>query len=91
MLRDPGKRDRSGTTKTPWHKEKEEKEWSFHTLVPSRLCGDTFRLAPYGSLHFITYVYLDQFFAFDEIIKDVAKRPFITVGFTAFVLMIRLP
>lgn len=44
----------------------------------------------YGFLHFTTYIYLDQFFAFDEIIKDVAKRPFITVGFTAFVLMIPL-
>ncbi len=44
----------------------------------------------YGFLHFTTYVYLDQFFAFDEMIKDVAKRPFITVGFTAFVLMIPL-
>jgi len=44
----------------------------------------------YGFLHFTTYVYLDQFFAFDEILKDVARRPFITVGFTAFVLMIPL-
>jgi methionine sulfoxide reductase heme-binding subunit len=44
----------------------------------------------YGFLHFTTYIWLDQFFAFDDIIKDVAKRPFITVGFTAFVLMIPL-
>ncbi len=44
----------------------------------------------YGFLHFTTYVYLDQFFAFDEMLKDVAKRPFITVGFSAFVLMIPL-
>jgi len=44
----------------------------------------------YGFLHFTTYVYLDQFFAFEEIIRDVAKRPFITIGFTAFVLMIPL-
>jgi sulfoxide reductase heme-binding subunit YedZ len=44
----------------------------------------------YGFLHFTTYIYLDQFFAFDEILKDVAKRPFITVGFAAFVLMIPL-
>jgi sulfoxide reductase heme-binding subunit YedZ len=44
----------------------------------------------YGSLHFVTYIYLDQFFAFDEILKDVAKRPFITVGFTAFLMMIPL-
>jgi sulfoxide reductase heme-binding subunit YedZ len=44
----------------------------------------------YGSLHFLTYIWLDQFFAIDEIVKDVAKRPFITAGFTAFVLMIPL-
>ena len=41
----------------------------------------------YGSLHFLTYIWLDQFFAVDDIVKDIAKRPFITVGFTAFVLM----
>jgi methionine sulfoxide reductase heme-binding subunit len=44
----------------------------------------------YGCLHFLTYVWLDQFFALDDIVKDVMKRPFITVGFTAFVLMIPL-
>ncbi len=44
----------------------------------------------YGCLHFTTYVWLDQFFALDEIVKDVVKRPYITVGFTAFVLMIPL-
>ena len=41
----------------------------------------------YGSLHFLTYLWLDQFFALDEIVKDVMKRPFITAGFTAFLLM----
>jgi sulfoxide reductase heme-binding subunit YedZ len=41
----------------------------------------------YGCLHFLTYIWLDQFFAFDEIVKDVIKRPFITAGFTAFLLM----
>jgi sulfoxide reductase heme-binding subunit YedZ len=44
----------------------------------------------YGCLHFLTYVWLDQFFAWDDIVKDVAKRPFITAGFTAFVLMVPL-
>jgi sulfoxide reductase heme-binding subunit YedZ len=44
----------------------------------------------YGFLHFTTYIYLDKFFAFDDILKDIAKRPFITVGFAAFVLMIPL-
>jgi sulfoxide reductase heme-binding subunit YedZ len=44
----------------------------------------------YASLHFLTYVWLDQFFALGDIAKDVAKRPFITVGFTAFVMLIPL-
>jgi len=44
----------------------------------------------YAALHFLTYVTLDQFFAFDLILKDIVKRPFITAGFIAFVLMIPL-
>jgi sulfoxide reductase heme-binding subunit YedZ len=41
-------------------------------------------------LHFTTYIWLDQFFDWMSIVKDVAKRPFITVGFSAFVLLIPL-
>ena len=44
----------------------------------------------YGCLHFLTYIWLDQFFDWHSVTKDVVKRPFITVGFTAFVLMIPL-
>ncbi len=44
----------------------------------------------YASLHFTTYVVLDLFFDFPAILKDVFKRPYITVGFTAFLLMIPL-
>ena len=44
----------------------------------------------YDCLHFTTYIWLDQFFDWHGITKDVAKRPFITVGFTAFVLLIPL-
>jgi len=44
----------------------------------------------YVSLHFTTYFWLDQFFDWAEIVKDVGKRPFITVGFSAFVLLIPL-
>jgi sulfoxide reductase heme-binding subunit YedZ len=44
----------------------------------------------YGCLHFTTYIWLDQFFDLHNIYKDVYKRPFITAGFTAFVLMIPL-
>jgi sulfoxide reductase heme-binding subunit YedZ len=44
----------------------------------------------YALLHFITYIWLDQFFDVAAILKDVIKRPFITIGFAAFVLLIPL-
>lgn len=44
----------------------------------------------YGILHFTTYLWLDQFFDFGGIGKDIWKRPFITVGFTAFMAMLPL-
>ncbi|HEY3380898.1 MAG TPA: protein-methionine-sulfoxide reductase heme-binding subunit MsrQ [Vicinamibacterales bacterium] len=44
----------------------------------------------YGSLHLLTYVWFDQFFSWSEILRDIPKRPFITVGFTAFVLLVPL-
>src|SRR5271157_3309968 len=44
----------------------------------------------YGVLHFLTYIWLDKFFDLHEVWKDIFKRPFITVGFSAFVLMIPL-
>ena len=44
----------------------------------------------YAVLHFATYMVLDLYFDFSAIAKDILKRPYITVGFTAFVLMIPL-
>jgi methionine sulfoxide reductase heme-binding subunit len=44
----------------------------------------------YAVLHFSTYLVLDHFFDFHAIVKDVIKRPYITAGFTGFVLMIPL-
>ena len=44
----------------------------------------------YGCLHFVTYIWLDQFFDPAAIARDILKRPFITIGFTAFVLLIPL-
>jgi len=44
----------------------------------------------YGFLHFTTYVWFTVFFDIRTIVEDVLKRPFITVGFAAFVLMIPL-
>ena len=44
----------------------------------------------YACLHFTTYIWLDKFFDLSEMWKDIAKRKYITVGFTAFVLLIPL-
>lgn len=44
----------------------------------------------YAVLHFLTYVWLDQWFDIAAIAKDVLKRPYITVGFTAFLLLVPL-
>ena len=44
----------------------------------------------YGSLHLMTYLWFDKFFDLNDIVLDIPKRPFITVGFTAFTLMIPL-
>ena len=41
----------------------------------------------YGCLHFTTYFWLDKFFAWGEIVKDIGKRPFITAGFAAFIVL----
>jgi len=44
----------------------------------------------YGLLHFTTFLWFDHFFDVQAMWKDVLKRPFITVGFIAFVLLIPL-
>jgi sulfoxide reductase heme-binding subunit YedZ len=44
----------------------------------------------YGVLHFLTYIWLDKSFDLHEMLADVVKRRFITVGFTGFVLLLPL-
>ena len=44
----------------------------------------------YASLHFLTYIWLDQFFIVEDILVDVLERPFITVGLASFALLIPL-
>ncbi|MNR82792.1 Sulfoxide reductase heme-binding subunit YedZ [compost metagenome] len=44
----------------------------------------------YAALHFMTFFWFDHFFDIREMWADVIKRPFITVGFIAFVLLIPL-
>jgi methionine sulfoxide reductase heme-binding subunit len=44
----------------------------------------------YATVHLFSYIAFDRFFAFGEILADVAKRPFITAGMAAFLLMVPL-
>jgi sulfoxide reductase heme-binding subunit YedZ len=44
----------------------------------------------YASLHFLTFFWFDHFFDVAEMLTDVVKRPFILVGFTAFMLLLPL-
>jgi DMSO/TMAO reductase YedYZ heme-binding membrane subunit len=44
----------------------------------------------YGSLHLLIYLSLDKFFDLNEILQDIAKRKFITVGLAGLLLMIPL-
>ncbi len=41
-------------------------------------------------LHFTIFLVFEHFFDWDEILRDIVKRPYVTVGFTAFVLLIPL-
>jgi len=44
----------------------------------------------YATLHLLTYVAFDRFFDFSGVAKDIVKRPYITAGMAAFVLMVPL-
>lgn len=44
----------------------------------------------YAALHFTAWIWFDHFFDVRELVADVIKRPFITVGFMAFVLLLVL-
>lgn len=44
----------------------------------------------YGSLHFTTWLWLDQWFDLAAIVEDIVKRPYVTAGFAAFALMLPL-
>lgn len=44
----------------------------------------------YATLHFGIYIGLDQFFGWSFILEDIAERPFITVGFAAWVTLLAL-
>lgn len=44
----------------------------------------------YATVHFLTYALIDQYLDLTAIVQDVAKRPFITIGFACFLLLIPL-
>jgi len=44
----------------------------------------------YGCLHFSAWIWLDQWFDVASIVEDIVKRPYVTAGFAAFVLMVPL-
>jgi len=44
----------------------------------------------YACVHFLSWAWLDQYFVLADIVQDVAKRPFITVGFASFLMLIPL-
>lgn len=44
----------------------------------------------YGALHFAVWVAVDHFFDWPQMAADVVKRPYITVGLTALVLLVPL-
>ena len=62
-------------------------QWS--TLAQLRRMVGLFAFM-YSILHFTTYIWLDQFFDVHSMIHDIGKRPFITIGFAAFVMLLPL-
>jgi sulfoxide reductase heme-binding subunit YedZ len=44
----------------------------------------------YVCLHFLSYIWFDMFFDWSEIVRDIIKRPFITIGFICFLLLLPL-
>lgn len=59
--------------------------WTWQMRIRRQLGLFTFF---YASLHFLTYLTLDQFFDWGSIVADIAERPFITVGVLALLLMV---
>jgi sulfoxide reductase heme-binding subunit YedZ len=44
----------------------------------------------YANMHFLTYIWLDQYFDWPFIIKDIAEHPYVIVGFTTFLILFSL-
>ena len=61
----------------------------WHSIVRVRRLLGLFAFF-YICLHLTNYVVLDQWFAFDMILEDITERPFITVGFGAWLILLAL-
>jgi methionine sulfoxide reductase heme-binding subunit len=61
----------------------------WHEIIRARRMLGLFAFF-YAVLHFVSYVWLDQFFALDAMIDDFKKRPFIMAGYVSFVALIPL-
>lgn len=61
----------------------------WHVLVRLRRMLGLFAFF-YAVLHLAAYLWFDQFFDWGEILRDIFKRPFITAGMAAFLLMVPL-
>jgi sulfoxide reductase heme-binding subunit YedZ len=62
---------------------------AWHNLIRFRRMLGLFAFF-HAVLHFVTYIWLDQFFVFSSMVADVLKRPFIMAGYVSFVLLIPL-
>jgi sulfoxide reductase heme-binding subunit YedZ len=61
----------------------------WHTLIRFRRMLGLFAFF-YAAVHFLTYVWLDQFFAWGEMLADLTKRRFIMAGYLSFALLLPL-
>jgi methionine sulfoxide reductase heme-binding subunit len=61
----------------------------FHEWIGMRRMFGLFTFF-YSALHFTTYLWFDQWFDVGAIAADIVKRPYITAGFTAFLLLVPL-
>jgi methionine sulfoxide reductase heme-binding subunit len=61
----------------------------WHSIIKIRRMLGLFAFF-YAMIHFVSYVWLDQFFDFSEMVKDLTKRPFIMAGYASFVVLIPL-
>ena len=44
----------------------------------------------YACMHFLTYIWLDQYFDWPFIIEDVIEHPYVILGFTTFLILLSL-